>query len=100
VIGGLALRVDMLDRFALRLRNESRAGPVALTADHLSMVGLAAESAAAVVRALGYRSVEAEDGVKFIPRRDRTGRRPRPVGPRRHERPDSPFAKLRELPTR
>jgi ATP-dependent RNA helicase SUPV3L1/SUV3 len=100
VIGGLALRVDMLDRFALRLRNESRAGPVALTADHLSMVGLAAENAAAVARSLGYRSVEAEDGVKFIPRRDRTGRRPRPVGPARHERPDSPFAKLRELPTR
>jgi ATP-dependent RNA helicase SUPV3L1/SUV3 len=101
VIGGQALRVDMLDRFALRLRRDSRSGPVALTAEHLSLVGLPAESAAAVVCALGYRSVAAENGVTFAPRRDAGSRRPRrPVRARRRGGSESPFAKLRELPIR
>jgi ATP-dependent RNA helicase SUPV3L1/SUV3 len=101
VIGGHALRVDMLDRLALRLRKDTRSGPVALSPEHLSLVGLTAESAAPVVRALGYRSVDADGAVKFAPGRPREAagarRRPRP---RRPHVPDSPFAKLRELSTR
>jgi ATP-dependent RNA helicase SUPV3L1/SUV3 len=98
VLGGHALRVDMLDRFALRLRHDARTGPITLTAEHLSLVGLSAEDAALVVQALGYRPVEVDGAVRFAPRRQ--ARRRSRSGPPRPAFPDSPFAKLSELSTR
>jgi ATP-dependent RNA helicase SUPV3L1/SUV3 len=101
VLGGQALRIDMLDRLALRLRHDSRVGPFALVPEHLSLVGLSAEDAAPVVRALGYRSIEVEGMMKFASRRPpRRAREKAAPAPQTPAAPDSPFAKLRELSIR
>ncbi len=117
VAGGRAIRVDILDRVAVRLQHAARKGPVALSPEHLSLLGLSAEQIVPVFRALGYH--EADDGTGFVPaaRRSRPGAaagtarkhgKPRggpKTGGRRHGKaatadPDSPFAKLAELRTR
>ena len=107
VAGGRAIRIDMLDRLAIRLRRLSRQGRFALPADLLNLVGLTAEQAAPVLAALGYRPVdgEAESVFEFAPRKKPAKKSDRKPARRRkgrakardHVDPDSPFAKLREL---
>ena len=107
VTGNRAVRIDMLDRLAIRLRRLSRQGRFAVPADLLNLVGLTAEQATPVLAALGYRPVEGEAELvfEFAPRR-KPAKKPkkktesaRKRRPRRRDRidPDSPFAKLREL---
>ncbi len=114
VAAGRAIRVDILDRAAVRLRLAARNGPVEATPVLMSLLGLNAEQTIAVIRALGYR--DSEDGAGLVPaprRRPRGGRadgkskpgadRPgrKPGRGRRGKAvpvdPDSPFAKLGEL---
>jgi ATP-dependent RNA helicase SUPV3L1/SUV3 len=85
VVGGRAIRVDMLERFAAEARRLARAGAFP-PAPLASLLGCRPEEAAAVLDALGFR----RQGDTFLP-----GRRPPP--PRRRERAhaDSPFAVLR-----
>ncbi len=117
VAGGRAIRVDILDRVAVRLQHAARKGPVAVSPEHLSLLGLTAEQIVPVFHALGYR--ETGDGGGFVPAAGRSGRgaqagggagkqaagRARKPGGRRRGKaartdPDSPFAKLAELRTR
>ena len=112
VAGRRAVRVDILDRVAVRLRLAAQNGPVDATPELMSLLGLNAEQTVSVIRSLGYR--EAEDGVGYIaaPRRQRknTGEKRKPDGAKGKRKPggkrrgkavqvdpDSPFAKLGEL---
>ena len=107
VMGGRAIRVDILDRLAIRLRRAAKKGSFAMTPEMINPVGLNATDAVAVFSELGYAAEGAEDAPQFM-RRDRkrsptkatddgtrSARRRRQ--PRNHA--DSPFAKLRELQT-
>ena len=117
VLGGRAVRVDILDRVAVRLRRAARKGPVTVSPELLSLLGLTAEQIVPVIRALGYR--EAGNGAGFVfagGRRSRhdaaakdghkragakgagAGKAGRP-GRRQPAKPDpdSPFAKLGAL---
>ncbi len=101
VIGGRAIRVDMLDRLAVALARAARAGPVALTAGMLSPVGLTAEQAGPVLADLGYRPDGDGGGARYV-RAGRGGagaREARRPGRKRRRAGDaaSPFAGLREL---
>jgi len=88
VVGGHAVRADMLERFAAELRVLARAakdgftlpGPLA------SLLGLGAADMAAVMGALEYRP---HQGNWLPPRRKRHG------PDKRQHRADSPFAVLR-----
>ena len=104
VLGGRAIRIDILDRLAIALSKAARRGPFVPTAAMISPTGLTAEQAPAVLNALGYR--EAQDGQP--PGYIRVGhhvRRPRKqtgfAGPGRAAAapvdPASPFAALQEL---
>lgn len=91
VVGGHAVRADMLERFAAELRVLARAakdgftlpGPLA------SLLGLGAEDMAAVMGALEYRP---HQGGWLPPRRKRQAAR---GADKRQHRADSPFAVLR-----
>ncbi len=96
-LGTVAVRVDMLERFALRLRQLARegGGRFTLPPEALSPLGLGAADAPALLAALGYRPDGGGGDMVFRP-----VRRPRPQ--RRRRRPgddDSPFAGLRDLVT-
>ena len=107
VMAGRVIRVDILDRLAIRLRRAAKNGPFAMTPEMINPAGLTASDAIAVFSELGYAAQGAEDATQFV-RRNRkrssvnatddgttTGkRRHRPRDPA-----DSPFAKLRELQT-
>jgi len=116
VAAGRAIRIDILDRAAIRLRLAARKGPVDATPELMSLLGLNAEQTIAVIRALGYR--DSEDGVGLVPMPRRRGRnakadgksKPGAASPGRGRKPgrgrrgkavpvdpDSPFAKLGEL---
>ena len=107
VVGDRAVRIDMLDRLAIRLRRLSRQGRFALPADLLNLVGLTAEQALPVLAALSYRPVEGEEEqvFEFAPRKKPAKKPERKPGGQRKRRakrrdrvdPNSPFAKLREL---
>ena len=106
VVGGRAVRVDILDRLAIQLRQATRKQPFALSPEMVSQIGLSADQTADIVVALGYEAVESETGPLFRRAKRRTNRKDRASGgpPRPGRRgkppagdPDSPFAKLREL---
>lgn len=108
VMGERAVRIDILDRLAVRLRRLSRAGRFALPTDALNLTGLTADQAGPVLVALGYRSIETDEGTayEYAPRRKSGQRqvRVRKTAPRKSRgrgrvSPDSPFAKLRGLQT-
>ena len=107
VIAGRAIRVDILDRLAIRLRRAAKKGSFAMTPQMINPVGLNTRDAVAVFMELGYATVGTEDAPLFV-RRDRNrsptrttddgstaGRRRRQPG----DHINSPFAKLRELQT-
>jgi ATP-dependent RNA helicase SUPV3L1/SUV3 len=111
LIGGRAVRIDILDRLAVMLLRLARRGPFELSHEILSLLGLSAEHAMPVIAALGYRLRETDDGPRLAPARNKRGaqentpkskskNRPSPENsrPRRHPvDPNSPFAKLQEL---
>ena len=91
-LGGVCLRVDIVERLAARLRALARGGPFALPAELGALTGLAAAELAGVVEALGFE----RDGEERYLRRQRRpgGARPRPA---RAVVSSSPFAALRGL---
>ena len=133
IIAGQAIRVDVLDRFAIQLMRLARKGPFTPSPDLLSLLGLGPDRIAPVIAALGYRRASDGEGYVAVPggarprlgedgrggrvrprdrvkatdggtAKDRRKRRPdRPARgaegrPRPVVDPDSPFAKLKELP--
>ena len=96
-IGERAVRIDVLDRIAVDLQRQSRAGKLDIGAAQLNLLGLSMEAARPVFEALGYASRDTENGMAWK-RVDRPAVVRRPAG-RRDRQPysDSPFAKLREL---
>ncbi|MGE5546837.1 MAG: helicase-related protein [Solirubrobacterales bacterium] len=104
VLGGRAVRVDMLERFAAearRLAREGGKGGFAATPALMSLLGLSPAETAQVIEDMGYRRQTGDDGtIRFVaaPRRA-----PPPAkGHRRAKgkadrRDDSPFAVLRTL---
>ena len=105
VMGDRVIRIDMLDRVALRLIRLAKAGRFEPPADLGSLMGLGAEQTEAVIRGLGYRRTA--DGAAFERRpggrrAEEGARRPgrgaaRPDGAARKAAGDSPFARLAEL---
>ncbi|WP_142849007.1 helicase-related protein [Telmatospirillum sp. J64-1] len=108
-LGPMAVRVDMLERFAAEIRQRARQSPFAMPPELLSTIGLKAEDLPAVMEALGWREVKGEEGGILFEsaRKGPRGKKAhlpqknRPEKGRRRERPrdpaDSPFAKLRHL---
>ena len=71
--GGRAIRLDILDRLSVRLKNLGRKGPFALPTDIAPLLGLGNDETAAILAALGYRPVKDGTGFEFRPLR-RSGR--------------------------
>jgi len=88
-LGGTAVRLDMVERFAAELRRLARLGPVTPPPDWQSKLGVSAETLAAVIAALGYTPKRQGDLVTFRPARRRT------VTRLSGGSADSPFAVLR-----
>ncbi len=104
VMAGRAIRVDVLDRLAIRLQRAARKGPFEMTPEMINPAGLTTADAVAVLSELGYAAEGPEDARRFA----RSGRKRSPAdtiadgtAARKRRRPrqptDSPFAKLREL---
>ncbi|CAA7619825.1 Superfamily II DNA/RNA helicase [Candidatus Terasakiella magnetica] len=86
----VAVRADILERFAAEARGLARIGPFTPTPLMLSLLGLGADGAAGVLEGLGY--LRAEGGLF------RLDRRPKPKARRKAEpNPDSPFAVLKGI---
>jgi ATP-dependent RNA helicase SUPV3L1/SUV3 len=88
-LGGLAIRLDMLERFAAELRKLARQGAIAPPPAWRQQLGIGAEDLNKVIEALGYAARRDGELVSFQPKR-----KPRPK-PERENR-DSPFAALRQ----
>ena len=99
VIAGRAIRVDMLDRFAVRLARLARVGDFAATPELLSLLGVSAANAIPVIVALGYRPTEAAGATTFVRAERRRGhaQNQRKHGRRDAVSADSPFAALDRL---
>lgn len=114
-LGGRAIRVDVLDRVAVDLQRQSRAGKMDIGATQLNLLGLSLDDARPVFEGLGYVAEEEGDTLawKWNGRPKIMSGRPRKGKPRKREgksgkprqksrKPqkideNSPFAKLREL---
>jgi ATP-dependent RNA helicase SUPV3L1/SUV3 len=98
-IGGVAYRMDLLERFAAEARRLAREKATVLPPEVLSLLGTTAGAAVAVLKSLGFKAdIDAAGALTFAPRRG--SRRPRPAPGQRSTAQrvaDSPFAKLREL---
>ena len=106
VVGGRALRVDMLERLAETVDAVANTGPVTMSSDLLSLVGCTRADFPQIMAWLGFRPAKGESSGQFV--RDLAGRR-RPDGgarppeavpiARSHARadPNSPFASLGTL---
>ena len=99
-IGSTAYRIDMLERFAADARRMTREKVVVFPPAALSLLGINLETAAVVLKMLGFKAKIEAVGLTFALRR-RTSpkvKAPRLAG---HGQapvsPDSPFAKLKEL---
>ena len=53
--GKLAIRLDMLERFAAELRKLARQGPISPPAAWMSQLGIGAEDMSALIAAMGYK---------------------------------------------
>jgi len=87
VLGGVAVRADMLERFAAEARTLARQSPFAPSRLLLSLLGLGGAATTAVLGGLGYQA--AEGGFAPAPRAKKPRRRPPAVNA------DSPFAVLK-----
>jgi len=106
---GRAIRLDILDRLSVRLRNMGRKGSFALPADIAPLLGLGNDETAAILGSLGYRPTKDGAAFEYRPSRRpaRTGRGAsrdgdgKARGPRRSRRSGpvqgSPFAVLADL---
>jgi len=95
VLGGQAIRLDIVERLAADLRRRSREGePFELDAPIMAMTGLTADHLGSVVKALGY-SMDQEGRYR---RHKKKGRKRAKVVKRDlEEATSSPFAALRHL---
>ncbi len=62
-LGGRAVRIDVLDRLAVDLQRQSRAGAMTVGPAQLNLLGLSMEAARPVFEALGYGAEETEAGL-------------------------------------
>ncbi len=97
VLGGMALRVDRLERLAAAARKRARGGPFAADAVLAGAAGIERARLAPLLEELGYRRrIEAATEIFVAPaRRRRRAPQPSRAPPLAHD--GSPFAKLREL---
>jgi ATP-dependent RNA helicase SUPV3L1/SUV3 len=96
VIGGRAIRFDMLERLEDELEHSAGTDAETVLTKLVSLLGSSKEEARAVLAALGWRRFEVA-GAKPVWRRARERPR-RPASPRKPEPPpDSPFAGLAAL---
>ncbi len=93
-LAGQAVRVDMLERFAAEARKLARQGSFAVPPPLLSLLGMAAGDAKAVLEALGYQASQGEQGLTFTAVRRRRSAAAR--GRRKGDDEASPFAALRQ----
>ncbi len=113
-VKGTAYRVDMIERFAAQVRQILREDGKVLPPEHLSPLGIGAEQAVTLLRALGYVSELTETGITIAPRKKKPKRGPKNKSARKGSAapkkktsgqrssppkydPDSPFAKLKDL---
>ena len=102
-MAGRAIRVDILDRLAIRLQRAAKKGPFAMTPEMINPAGLTTIDAIAVFSELGYAAEGADDAPRFVRHRRTHANAPGADGKtaRKRRRPrdhaDSPFAKLRAL---
>ncbi len=107
--GRLALRADVLERLAYAALKRGRGGAFTPDAELTRLVGGEARNLAVALPALGYWTVDSEDGRSFHSRPPKGGRRStkapktsrgRAKAPQAPSRPeDSPFAALAALKT-
>ncbi|CAN0279984.1 unnamed protein product, partial [Discosporangium mesarthrocarpum] len=110
-LGCRAVRIDVLDRIAIDLQRQSRAGKMEIGAAQLNLLGLSMEDARPVFEGLGYVAEEVGEeltwkwGGRRKPKSDRP-KRPKQNKPKRTEKrtpkpkpidENSPFAKLKDL---
>lgn len=101
LIGGRALRIDILDRLAVLLLRQARRGPFELSHEILSLLGLSADQALPVIAALGYRLGDTEDGPRLARAKPkRRGGNPAAKGnaKRNKQKPPPQKAKPRQIP--
>jgi ATP-dependent RNA helicase SUPV3L1/SUV3 len=75
VVGGVAVRADVLEKVFALVRRQGKNGPFALPPEVPSWLGADKETAGKVVAGLGYERVAFEFEDRFVPRRP--ARRPR-----------------------
>jgi ATP-dependent RNA helicase SUPV3L1/SUV3 len=94
-MGSLAVRLDMLERFAAEARHLSRSGPFAANPVLASHLNLAPPDIGKILEALGYRPQPGESSVLYRA----AARRPASWRARdtSRDREASPFAALRHL---
>jgi ATP-dependent RNA helicase SUPV3L1/SUV3 len=99
-LGSLAVRVDILERFAAKVRTLAQKGAFVPDTRLSMLIGCDVKTAEVVLAALGYETYCNEGARAFRPR-ERSARaagRQRGGQRRGRSREDSPFAKLRDLP--
>jgi len=101
-IAGTGYRIDMLERFAAEARKLAREGQRAFPPATLSLLGITAEAAVPVLRALGFGAVIENEALTFavLPakRRKAGAKTAKPArAPAPPANADSPFARLKEL---
>ena len=115
---GRAVRIDVLDRIAIDLQRQSRAGKMDIGAAQLNLLGLSMDDARPVFEALGYVADTVDEALvwKWAGRKKAHADRPRKAGKggkpgqkqnqkRERAKPkkpvpideNSPFAKLKDL---
>jgi len=104
-LGPRLIRVDRIERLSAACRLAGALGPFKATPGLAEIAGCAEGEIAGVLKALGYRAEVQGDGVFFLPRRRRDGRRRRmreasAPGAAPASAPFSPFARLGELVVR
>ncbi|HVZ28360.1 MAG TPA: hypothetical protein VG798_06855, partial [Rhizomicrobium sp.] len=100
VVGGRAIRFDMLERLEDELEKALSSGSDAetLLGRIVSLLGSGKEEARNVLAALGWKSVEVANAAPVFRRaREKPARRDKPKKPERPVDPDSPFARLAVL---
>lgn len=99
-IGRVAVRVDVLERFAAEVRRLVRSREAGgehgvLPPRTLSLIGATADDGVAVLTDLGYRAALTDEGITFAPRRRGRNGRPPHTPPARKDRPEKPAHRAR-----
>ena len=104
VLGGLAVRVEILERIASDAWELSAKGPFDEPASLMNLLGCGADDLAGVLTQLGYHRETKGEQTRYRPKKRQAGRTGKPKQPKGKRAPvakkidaDSPFAKLREL---